>query len=786
MTSVLSKTSFSAWGTAAFLLGVSLLFCATVTASPESPVGMVDGTKKTLKLGQFTRITSTYADASEPAGTWHQNHLDTINLGISPLKHWLSIRFSVPNDATITDDTWFFGLDSANLDHIEFRHLVNGRQLRSHRVGARYPFSERDIEHREFTFHIPMHTGDHEILLAITNESYVALQPQIFEPFEWLGHITSEQLLLGVLGGILCILAIYNLCAFAVVRERVFLVFAITIAVALAWRMVDTGFASQYFYQHPDWHPIASRIFGAGLIACLLIFTREFLKPQKWAPSLNAALVTYALLVLPFAAFPLFQEFPEVGLTLFSLAPVICLIASVWAALKRVPGSKTFLFAMLFYISGFIVSLASAQGAVPINLLTAYAGDMALVALGAISSFALASRLAEEKVNKELAELEAQEKRDFLANMSHEIRTPLNAIVGFADLLSKLRLGEDERNYVRRIETASKNLLGVINDVLDYSKIEAGKLALETASIAPATLFDNMSSMFSERAHQQGVALRFDIAENVPPRVNADALRLAQILTNLLGNALKFTSTGEVVAQIRRIDDASDAESATLEFTVRDTGIGMDEAQQQRLFSPFTQADASTTREYGGTGLGLAICRQLVELMDGEISLESKPDVGSTFRFVVSLPISRTETASTKPPTTQSVSDLSGINVLLVEDNATNQLLAKTMLKKCGATCEVASNGKIAVEKLTQGHFDVVLMDCQMPIMDGYEATGLIRTKLRSDVPIVAMTANALQGDRQRCIDAGMDDYITKPLRIYDISTAVKRWAAGEDAQNVA
>jgi len=405
------------------------------------------------------------------------------------------------------------------------------------------------------------------------------------------------------------------------------------------------------------------------------------------------------------------------------------------------------------------------------------------------------NELIEAKASAERATQKAEEatklKEAFLANMSHEIRTPMNAIIGFSSLLSKRNLGEQEKEFVTTINLAGENLMTIINDILDISKIEAGMMTFEKNNFSVKEIFKVLNEMLTEKAKEKNLELVFKCDEDVPDVLLGDSTRLTQIIINLAGNAIKFTKKGSIHVHAKVFQNNPDSpeildssggkdENILMEFSIDDTGLGIPQDKLAQIFERFRQAESRTTRKYGGTGLGLSIVKNLVELQGGTLSVKSEFKVGSVFSFCI--PYKKSVEVLKAPEIVRknyNMEELSKLNILLVEDNPMNIKLILSLFSEYNLKLQVAENGSVALGKIKENNgstsnlagrqvintcFDIILMDMEMPVLNGYETTTIIRNELKNNIPIIAMTAHAMEGERERCLSLGMNDYISKPI----------------------
>lgn len=725
----------------------------------------------------------------------------SLQFGYSDSVYWIGFTL----DHQFPDGhTYYLELRYPPLDHIDLYLYQEGNQLEHLRGGDQLPYTDRLYKSRTHLFPLRLDSdGRYQVLLRVDTTSSYSLPIVLSSDIGLIKAEFTELSMIGIYYGICIGLFAYNLFLFFTIRENIYLKYiAYVLFHALFMASLD-GFLYQLWPNSPEWESRFIYI-AAWLTGFFLIwFCIEFLQLKKSMPLAYKIAITaqYVFLIGVIAVnFTPIAFATKINAPMVLLSVVLMFSFTIKRYIQGFAPARYFLVGM----GSFLIGAASvATGS--LNLFGQYDLSPLLLKLGsAIEMFCfsigLGSRIntlkmqqakaehdAElarteakarqsyaqemENINKQL-EVAMQARSDFLANMSHEIRTPMNGVLGMLELVRDTDLSKEQENYVNVASRSGTTLLALINDILDLSKIEAGKLELEQIDFNLQQVVEDLKSLFNVQLHDKDLYFHSEYQANLPHWVRGDRTRVWQILTNLIGNAIKFTNQGGITVRIFTKGD-------NFAISVSDTGVGIPEQAQAKIFESFTQADSSTTRKFGGTGLGLTISKRLANLMGGDISLESEPGKGTT--FTVSLKLAE----GAEPAKEQTISDdgviidsCYGLHVLLAEDNIVNQQVANGIFKKLGVKLDIASDGIEAVNKASLKAYDLIFMDVQMPNMDGYDATNAIKanTTPNNKTPIIAMTANAMQGDKEKCLAVGMDDYLPKPIQKERLRQIMLRW----------
>ncbi|HEX4870353.1 MAG TPA: ATP-binding protein [Moraxellaceae bacterium] len=668
------------------------------------------------------------------------------------------------------------------LDRIDI--FLPGSGLAPVRTGDGQPFAQRPLRTRFFTLPLALAPGQQQdVYLRVATTSSLNLPVMLAGEREFSARHELLEWGTGLGFGIIAGLLLYHLFLWLAVRETVFRFYVLYMAAGFFYLLCMNGIAYRLWPDATDWNGHAQPFFLLLMLSTAALFARDFLSgnaglARGMALGLRLAGLALAGLAALQFALPLRTIYPLQAVMTLPVVAII-LIAALSQLASRPRETRIFLASWALLMAMGVLLALHSLGVFPGTSFLAVLQGMELTFLlqQLMLALALAERLNTLKRERNeqqqavlQAEAESAAKTEFLARMSHEIRTPLNALIGITDLLSGTRLDPGQKAYVDTLGDSGHALLHVINDILDYSKIAAGKVELEQADFNLLDLLDECIRIFSLKAREKSLALVCQRGRDLPVHVHGDMARLRQVLLNLLANAIKFTDHGTV--QLRASLAAREGDRLRLRFEVEDSGIGIALDKLPLLFTSFTQADTSTSRQYGGTGLGLAISKELVELMGGSITVSSAPGQGSLFRFEVVLAPAVAPALGPAAATGEvDPASFAGRHVLVVEDNPVNQMVTQGFLQRLGIAATFASSGQDALALLAHPDapaFDVVFMDCEMPGMDGFEATRRLRAweaaQGRPRLTVVALTAHALPEHRAQCLAAGMDDYLSKPL----------------------
>jgi signal transduction histidine kinase/CheY-like chemotaxis protein len=722
---------------------------------------------------------------SDPATTFKPLLKPHIAFGFRQDACWF--RWEMRNTGTQTRRLLFV-VDYPVLDHVDL-YQDSQRSLTHWALGDALAFSQRQIDSRSFVIPLTLEPGQiATYYLRAQSSGSMTVPLYVSDHDNFIGMHERNEWLLGIFYGISLGLLFYHAFLWGVLREKIYRFYVLHLAASLTYLATLQGLGFQLWPQWIEWNNRSNMIAGYLVFMTDVLFARDYLNTRDWRTGdrylvLLTALNVSALLIQGFMpAQVMYQSLAAmVILTMTSL-----LVTGVIRWRQGLREARHFILAWgLFMLMTVIFSLKTygifAQLPVlqAVNLL-----QVGMIIQQVLLSLGLADRLAALKQEKAFREQEIlrahaenEAKGDFLAKMSHEIRTPMNAVIGLTQLLKDSRLDHHQRDQVNLLQSAGKSLLDLINDILDYSKINAGKLELEKTVFNLPALMSDCISIFAVNADQKSLSLAYEPMPNIPAWVKGDPVRIRQVTSNLLSNAIKFTSRGQIHVRLKWQASPVPGQIRIL-VEVEDTGIGLSQDEIPQLFQAFQQADVSTTRQYGGSGLGLAISRQLVELMHGDIGVTSIPGKGSTFWFRIPLDLGNApvQSVASEAPSRK----LAGRKLLVVEDNPVNQLVITGLLRKLGISPLVSPEGQASLDLLQQHpEIELVLMDCEMPGMDGYEATRQLRQREHKEgrprLPVVALTAHAMASHKERCLEAGMDDHLSKPVVLEDLAAILQR-----------
>ncbi|MED5432661.1 MAG: 7TM diverse intracellular signaling domain-containing protein [Pseudomonadota bacterium] len=696
---------------------------------------------------------------------------------------------------------WFLRMGRPHLDYLDvYLFDEHGNSLDHQRLGDRVPFSLREFPHYHLVTLLTLpENGKRFLLLRAQGDNVIEMPLTLSAPAAFNHQDNQLSIFYGLYYGAIIAMCLFNLLLFFSIRDSSYLLYVLYLGTFGLNLFTREGLGYQWLW--PDatlWNHYSLPILNLLALAFSLLFTTLFLDLKSRAPKIHRGITLMAWVLIVLSPFTLLNFHVAIQVSTAIVLPWALIAAglAVWLVLQGYSPARYFLLAFLAVAVATLLYVLKSFQLLEGGWLLENTMQLGTFLEAVLLSFALAHRMTvlksenariqreanealERRVDERTRELNAalSARSEFLAVMSHEIRTPLNGIIGTVDMLKGTPMDEEQKHNLHVIEQSGNSLLNLINDILDYSRIEAGKMPIEQTSFALDELIEDSMALFQHKARVHSNLLTVSLANDLGSYCVGDPVRLRQILVNLISNAVKFTDNGEISITAHR--DAQNRDYVY--FEVRDTGIGISAEQLTNLFDHFQQGDSSTSRRYGGTGLGLAICRQLVEIMGGEIGVQSKRGEGSRFWFRLPLPQTREGNNRPTPEGAEPYTPHAGGRLLIVDDNHINLMVAEGLCRKLGFSTEVAESGMEAIAVLLSANepFDMVLMDCEMPEMDGFETSRAIlrlqKEKRLPATPIVALTAHAVPDKIQACHEAGMVGHLAKPINIERLQNTLKQ-----------
>ena len=788
---------------------MSRLLALVMSLVFSSLVGAVtfDEQVRALPLGQSmyvfedVRGDASIDDVSSQAvqGSFRLHDKPVLNAGYSRSVFWLRLDLQYLPRQEQGARSWLLELAYPPLDHLElYLPDDSGSFTLAQRTGDALPFDSRQIRQNNYLFELSLEPGQTKrIYLRLESQGSIQAPLTLWSPNAYLEEQPGRIYVLGIIYGVLLVMLVYNLFIFLSVRDTSYLYYILYIASFGLYQISVNGAGIEYFWPDSPWWANAATPFligSAALFGCQ--FARSFLHTAEhspWVDRLLLMLMACGAAVMILALCISYATALRLATYLALLFTVVIFAAGILAWLRGMRVARYFIFAWTAFLVGGIVNTLMVLGYVPNVFLTMYASQIGSALEVGLLSLALADRINAmkeertrilqeagrklEALNQELADSN-RFKDEFLATVTHELRTPMNGVIGSLELMQTVKMDVELEQYQKTAAASARDMMRMVNDILALTELQAGKLYPRRDAFSLRGLLDGLYAQYAPRAEDKGLSFTLELDDSLPDTLEGDAAKLAQALGYLLDNAIKFTSEGGVTLEVGRA--GSIGSNLPLSVVVSDSGIGFAHVEGD-LYQRFHQLDGSMTRKYGGLGIGLAICRHLVDLLGGSLSHESQPGVGSRFRLNVPLTLPEQPVTPVARSPRQSSGTLQRqaqqCTVLIVEDNAINQLVTRGMLLKLGYRVRTADNGAEALTLLREESVDAVLLDCQMPVMDGFATCRAIRALPGcAEVPVLAITAHSHSGDRERCLAAGMSDYLAKPVKFEELRVLLHDW----------
>ena len=720
-----------------------------------------------------------------------------LNFGFTDTTYWIKIDIAFDSQLTHSTD-WIMEISYPLLDDITF-YRQESQGYKKYVAGDTIPFSERAIEYPNPVFHITNEPGESVThYLRINSTSSLQIPITIWSSDSFAENTGKKLLVLGAFYGIMFVMILYNFFIFTSTRNDAYLYYILYISCFTLFLASFNGLSFQYLWpDSPRWGNIAIPFFISVSGFGATQFTRRFLNTPHTTPFLDKILLSILLLSLIsiITSFTMPYQIAIRAAVLVALSfGITVLITGTACLIKGLRIARFFLLAWVTLLFGIITHALLSLGFLPTNTLTLHADQMGAVIEVVLLSFALADRINSLRIEKDIFQREAMSvlkrsnkvKDEFLSTISHELRTPMNGIMNAMQLIRHTQLDEEQDGLVHIASQSSGNMLTLIDNILGFTEAQAGSLHLREEPFIIRDLIKDLDSRFQTTCNDKGITFKTNVTPEVPDCLIGDDEKLQKLIGYFLDNSVKFTESGEIELNISIKEGTNTEKYQWIQFNVIDTGIGIKEEDKQNIFEVFQQADGSFSRRYGGLGIGLSIAKQVNTLMEGTINFESQ--IGKGTHVTLTIPMLETNHLP-HPITTDTDLIPENTRILIVEDNQTNQIILKKIIEAQGYQTHIAENGQVALDIIDEFSPHVILMDCQMPIMDGFTATKKIRQleKPICDIPIIAVTANVMAGDKQRCLEAGMDDYLKKPTNKEVLKTRINQWLSyrkGNDAND--